>query len=326
MDEPLRIAVVGAGNIAQQHLPVLNALPETEVVALCDAKPEVLAQTARRFNVERTFDAIDDLIAWGAYDAVYLMVSPSRNAEVGERFIRLGAPVFLEKPPGLYVEQAEALARAVDETGTITQVAFNRRFYTSIRAGHAALLDTGPILTVSIEAHEDLTSLWTNPRRDDEERRRRVFSNTHPLDLLRYFGGDVRDVKGWFTHFANPMPDSYTGYLQFESGAIGRAAVDHFGTRGEGHRFQVRTAAATLQSYDGFNRVVLDRRDHEPVEFGLTGDDLKFKPGFAGETRAFVTAVRENRQPQFPAATIWDGLATLRTIEAITRSAEWPGG
>jgi predicted dehydrogenase len=46
----LRVAVIGAGNIAQRHLPVLGGSPDCEVAVLCDANPAILAETAQRFT------------------------------------------------------------------------------------------------------------------------------------------------------------------------------------------------------------------------------------------------------------------------------------
>jgi predicted dehydrogenase len=44
--DTLRVAVVGGGNIAQHHLRVLRDLPGMEVVALADADPQVLRESA----------------------------------------------------------------------------------------------------------------------------------------------------------------------------------------------------------------------------------------------------------------------------------------
>ena len=49
-DPPLRVAVIGAGNIAQQHLPVLLAHPDCEVALLCNSDPATLARTAQRLG------------------------------------------------------------------------------------------------------------------------------------------------------------------------------------------------------------------------------------------------------------------------------------
>ena len=49
--DALKIAVIGGGNIAGQHLPVLKDLPEARVVALVDSDPRVLQNTADRYEI-----------------------------------------------------------------------------------------------------------------------------------------------------------------------------------------------------------------------------------------------------------------------------------
>ena len=46
--DPVRCAVIGTKNIAGQHIPVLQALPEAEVAALCDIDAEAVGETSRR--------------------------------------------------------------------------------------------------------------------------------------------------------------------------------------------------------------------------------------------------------------------------------------
>ena len=140
---PVRCAVIGTKNIAGQHIPVLQALPEAEVAALCDIDVEALNETSRRFGIEQTFTSVDDLQAWGEFDAVYVLVSVLAVAEVAERFIRAGIPTFLEKPPGLYSSDTERLAEAVRETGTTAMVGLNRRFYTCLQAGRRSAAGYG---------------------------------------------------------------------------------------------------------------------------------------------------------------------------------------
>ena len=82
---------------------------------------------------------------------------------------------------------------------------------------------------------------------------------------------------------------------------------------------RVRSAMNKL----GARILVLARAGEDPVEFGLTGDDLHLKPGFPGETLAFLKAARLRRQPEFPAATIHDALATMRMIDGISHAEEW---
>jgi len=68
---PVRVAVVGAGAIAQvAHLPVLRKLPGVEVAAICDNDVSKAQALATRFEVKDTFDDIEEVLRHSHADAV----------------------------------------------------------------------------------------------------------------------------------------------------------------------------------------------------------------------------------------------------------------
>jgi predicted dehydrogenase len=327
---PVRCALIGTKNIAAQHIPVLQALPEAEVAALCDIDSEAVGEMSRRFGVEQTFTSVDDLQAWGEFDAVYVLVSVLAVAKVAERFIRAGTPTFLEKPPGLYSSDTERLAQAVRETGTTAMVGLNRRFYTCLQAGREALLDTGDVVSVTVHADEAAGDKWFGEKFPPEVSMRWAYANSiHALDLLRYLGGDVKKVTSVVQQRRLPKPDSFSALLEYESGAVGRAIADHFGPKGNGHSYEARTATAVLTSSAGpspgdrMSSCVLERSGREPVKFRLTGLDQRLKPGFPGESRAFLRAVQAGEPVSFPAPTLDDAVLTMKMIDEITGAESW---
>jgi virulence factor len=192
----LRIAVVGAGNIAQEHLRVLTSHPSCEVVVLCDRHPAVLAATARRFAVPEQVQDAAALVGRDDLDAVFVMVTHTATVSVASMFLEVGLPVLLEKPPGLFSADTARLADAHARGGGVAMVGLNRRFYSVNLAARA--LVASALATISLEAHEDLTRM-TKSRFSPTDlpliMRRRAYANSiHALDLLRYFGGEVRAV------------------------------------------------------------------------------------------------------------------------------------
>jgi len=56
MNKPVRIAIYGAGNFANQtHIPNLKQIEGVDIVALCDVNENALQDTATRFDIERTY-------------------------------------------------------------------------------------------------------------------------------------------------------------------------------------------------------------------------------------------------------------------------------
>ena len=317
----LRVAVVGAGNIAQEHLRVLTAHDECEVIALCDRNPAVLASTADRFRIpEQISDAVA-LVNRDDVDAVCVMVTHTATVAVASPFLQAGLPVLLEKPPGLFSDHTARLADLQARAGGIAMVALNRRFYAVNLAARA--LVAGALATLSLEAHEDLTRM-TRSRFSPTDlpliMRRRAYANSiHALDLLRYFGGEVRDVYTTSDAYENDFPDGLAAVLRYESGAIGRVAMDYVGPGS--HRFELRAAGLTVRSDAGFNGATVLSRAEPERRFEPDADDRSYKAGFRKQASAFLTAVRARIQAPFPAASLVDALGTMRLIDRITGMA-----
>jgi PDZ domain-containing secreted protein len=60
----VRVVVIGTGWWSTQaHLPALEADREAEIVALADSDPDNLARAAERFDVRRTFEDAQTMLA-----------------------------------------------------------------------------------------------------------------------------------------------------------------------------------------------------------------------------------------------------------------------
>jgi predicted dehydrogenase len=311
----VRVAVVGAGNIAQEHLKVLTGQPLAEVVLLCDRDPKTLAETGARFGIAERVGDPQAVLRRDDLDAVYVLVSVLAVAEVATPFIGAGLPVFLEKPPGIASAETARLAELQQRRGTIAVVGLNRRFY----AAHLALRERfqagGSPLSVTVEAHEDLARVSRQKFPPLVLRRWAYANGIHALDLLRFFGGEVTEVHAFRDAFEHDFPDCLTAHLRFASGGHGRAAVDWVAPGR--HRFEVRAAGVCATSSPGFGAVTLTMRGRPEEGLEPDADDRRFKPGFWKETEAFLQGVRRGQQPPFPSASLADAHRTMVMIDQI---------
>ena len=318
----LHVAVLGAGNIAQQHLPVLTAHPGCEVVVLCDTNSAVCAATAQRFGLAETVEQTDSaeaVVRRDDLDAAFVLVSHRATVAVASQFIAAGIPTFLEKPPGLFSEHTARLVDVQARHGTIAMVGLNRRFYASHVAARAAMAEQGPLGTVAVDAHENLSRMTTSRFLPDEiplMKRRRPWANAiHALDLIRYFGGEVAEVEARRERVHYDFPDAYTATLRFASGAHGRVAMDFFGPGS--HRFELRSTSICVRSDSPFMGATLLRRGQPAERLEPDEDDRRFKAGFWKQDSTFLASVREGHQPPFPAASVADAYETMRLIDRI---------
>lgn len=319
----LRIAVIGAGNIAQQHLHALTARPDCRVVVVCDINPVLAQETATRFGVPEHVQDARTIVQRDDIDAAFVLVSVMSVGEVAAMFLQAGLPTFLEKPPGLYSSDTERLVDLAERHGTIAMVGLNRRFYASHLAAHHHLTSHGELVTITVEAHEDLAPLparWTARRGsaipEPVLRRWAVANGIHALDLLRFFGGGVAEVyPPVHGRFEQAFPDAHTAILRFANGVHGRALIDWMAPGG--HRFDLRGVGVQATSQPSFGATTLVRRGQEAVRLEPDDDDRKFKPGFWKQHSAFLACVRLGRPPVFPAASLPDAYQTMTLIEQI---------
>lgn len=151
MSAPVRVAVIGAGAIAQiAHLPALKRLPNVEVAAICDTDSAKARALASRFGVADTSDDIEDVLRYSHADAVVLC-TPNHLHEIHVMAaLAAGVHVLCERPLALTVAGVERVLRAAERYGRRVMVAMNHRFRSDVQAvrGFLSRNELGPIQAV----------------------------------------------------------------------------------------------------------------------------------------------------------------------------------
>ena len=99
MNHPLRIGIIGCGNVAvNRHLPMLRSLKEAEVVALSDIDSKQLHLAADIFGIEKRFDNYEKLLQEPDIKAVGVLVPLPFHYEIASAVLDAGKHLFLEKP------------------------------------------------------------------------------------------------------------------------------------------------------------------------------------------------------------------------------------
>jgi predicted dehydrogenase len=126
----VKVGVVGLGEVAQIiHLPILQSMPDRyEIAAICDVSSGLLQTVGDMYGVDRRYEDINDLVAQGDIDAVFVLNSDEYHAEHTILAARSGKHVLVEKPMCLTLGEAEEIIAARDEAGVQVMVAYMRRF------------------------------------------------------------------------------------------------------------------------------------------------------------------------------------------------------
>jgi len=105
-----RIGLVGCGGIAAgTYLPGITAMPNAEIVAVCDALPGRAEEYAQRWNVEAWYEDLDDMISESEFEVLVDTASIQAHYEVNLKALQMGKHLYSQKPFALTVAQATTL-------------------------------------------------------------------------------------------------------------------------------------------------------------------------------------------------------------------------
>jgi predicted dehydrogenase len=111
----MRTALVGAGQIARQHLGCLVGLPEVEVAAVCDLSPSVAECAAERHGIRTWFTDYRKMLSEIRPDVVHVTTPPTSHFRLAMDSLDAGAHVIVEKPATATFGELETLVRRAEE-------------------------------------------------------------------------------------------------------------------------------------------------------------------------------------------------------------------
>jgi predicted dehydrogenase len=317
MATPVRIAVIGAGRVAPDHLRVLAAFGDVDIVGLANRGGPGIEEMAGRFGVRRTFSDWRAMVEQTEPDGVLVLVDPLSTHAVVAEVLRLGIPALIEKPPGMSSGQTEELAALAQDRGVTNLVGVNRRWYSVVQAALHRVTAHGPLLGVSVDAPEPIAQIARTPGRPPELLDRWLVANTvHALDLLRYAGGPVGSVHAvrHSSSAADGGSDSFSALVEFEHGAVGQFS-SHWRSPG---RWRLQLDGTGVQAVlEPFERGSLRFEDGRVEPLPRDPVDAEFKPGFYAQDRAFVEAVGNGETLSDPASDLADAVHSMRLAEAV---------
>ncbi|NYV77388.1 Gfo/Idh/MocA family protein, partial [Streptomyces sp. UH6] len=116
MTGPLRIGVVGAGNISGEYLRTLSRLPNVRPVRVATRRAEHAEAVAARFPGVRAV-SLPELYACDEVDLVLDLTTPEAHLEVSRAAIGAGKHLYGEKPLAMTTGEARQILDAASAAG-----------------------------------------------------------------------------------------------------------------------------------------------------------------------------------------------------------------
>jgi predicted dehydrogenase len=120
-DRPVRIAIVGLGQIAELCLPPYAARDDVEVVGLCDRDAARIDRWRAAFPDAKTTTNLDELCTFDA-DVIDVLVPTPLHADVVLRVLAAGYHVQVQKPLARSLADADRMLEAAHAHGAVLRV------------------------------------------------------------------------------------------------------------------------------------------------------------------------------------------------------------
>jgi len=306
----IRLAIIGAGKISQEHLRVIKFINKFEVVGIYSRTSKKSHSLAKKFKIKNVYNSIEGMIEKEKPDAIAVFVSAENMYNVLKKIIKYKIPTFFEKPAGLSFNETIKLQKLSNKYKTKNMVGLNRRFYSVFRKGIKFLKKNGGIKGFLIEGHERFWKIKSSINK--KVYNNWIYANSiHTLDLLRFFGGEVKDFKSYSND--DGISKNFTISLKFKNNLIG-------------------TYLSNWNSPGGWSVTLYGRRFtvlFKPLEKGFIIDrkfkikkiipekyDKKFKPGFYEQLITFRNLVLSGKLKK-PGQSLDDLVNTIRLIKSI---------
>lgn len=124
----IKIGFVGVGNMGQcAHLRNYVTLPDCEVVAIAEIRPQLGQRVAARYGVPRVYRDHLELFANEQLDGIVSAQPFTRHGILVPELLQAGVPLFTEKPLAGSLEAGEKIVAALKSSGTWYMVGYHKR-------------------------------------------------------------------------------------------------------------------------------------------------------------------------------------------------------
>lgn len=145
MNNPIKVAVIGAGMMGKNHLRTYKNLNGFELVGVYDIFADAAKSAAEMFGI-KAFSSLEEVAA--NVDAVSVVTTSVTHAEVGEFFLNKGIHCLIEKPLAATEDECKRLISAAEKNNVTLLVGHIEQFNPAVEQLHKILNDTNQICSL----------------------------------------------------------------------------------------------------------------------------------------------------------------------------------
>lgn len=317
----IRIGVIGLGHNGRAFCDIYAERSDCELVAVCDLDNSRVEDAVSTYGCKgyTNYEILQD----PSIEVISIHTSDNAHREPFIKAIETGHHVFVEKPMADTLEDVEAMVAAyrahpdcIAAVGHVLR--FNRYFEIIKKWVDLGLL--GDIFYMEGDYIHDLRYQYYMEDWKISKEIPMLGGGCHPLDLLRWYAGDVTEVTAFSNHIAYPeMAEdaSMVAIFKFAGGATGKVTslygpcspmpygynLSIYGTKG--------TVVRDKVSFDGLG--------HQWMDIPDTFDPTH---SYVPEVEHFLDCVRTGKKPlvtpEIAANTVIASLYAVRSAKEKT--------
>jgi len=320
------MAVVGQGYFAQAAvLPAIEQLDDVELTALVSGSDHKLHELGARYGVRTLahYDGLDELLASGKVDAVYIAVPNDLHAEMTLIAARHGVHVLCEKPMAPTEAECMQMIRACEQRRVKLMVGYRLHF----QAANLVAIEIAR--GGEIGEPRVFSSTFSMQVREGNVRvqARRGAGPLHDIGIYcvnaaRYlFRAEPAEVAGLKLtgrdHRFAAVEEAFAVTMRFPQERVAQFTCS-YGAHDRAHYELIGTdGVLTLDNaYEYAGEMTMRVQGRH----GVKTRTFEKRDQIAAEIEYFVRCIRDNTDPE-PSG--WEGLADVRILQAIQQSARF---
>lgn len=316
----LNWGIAGCGYYAEHSfIPALSFLRRSSLASLYSHNLDRAKHLAENTGASGYFNDYDEFLK-SDINCVYISSVNSDHYEQVIKAAEANKHILCEKPLAITSKQAEEMVNTCNKRGVFLAVNYVHRFHPHVVKSRALIQNNtlGKLVSINLSFNVNFTP-GNNFRFNKKLSGGGAFRDlgTHLLDLLRYLGGEVEEIKGFIDNvvYNGDVDDFAVALIKFKTNGYGYINVS-FNNKKAFNRIEIlgHRGAISIENFIGVKNqsaklnILLD--GDAKVSFRKRGNKLHFL------LRSVQKSFLNNEEPL---VTGEDGLINMKLMEELER-------
>jgi predicted dehydrogenase len=290
----IKILFIGAGDITKQHLYVLNDLINLKNCWIYSRTKTKSKKLAKKYSIKNVEENYLSFIKQNKneIEGVFILVSMDQIYQISKNILKFKIPTFIEKPPGLSLNELRKLNNLSIKYKTSNLVGYNRRYY-SIIEYIKNKLKFEKILSAHVEGHERLWLIKKKVRKKSYLKKWTYANTSHVLNLLLFLLGNFKKVISISkNNFNKNIKVNTSAIIEFKNN-IFSTFVSNWSVIG-GWNIKIFGSKNTYL-INPLEKCVLINKKFKEINISTKKYDLIYKKGFYNQAKFFIKIIKTKK-------------------------------